>query len=132
MASIFSLLSVQVLANSPVSVSAIVGNLNKPTDIKITSPAYLDAINQTEYLESGSALTINLSFTDTDSTDLYYTITPSVGAVSEEFGGPISNSATLQFTYLSPTTVSSPNQDITIAVNDGSSVASKVIKLYIY
>lgn len=130
---LFSLFVTGVNAVNQATVSAIVGNVNAPATIAITAPAYLNDPGSTLFIGAGTNQTITFSVADGDSTDLYYTITPSVGTTTLEQGGPISPSFDRTFTYFAPASAPTPNeQTITIAINDGSNVSSKVIALYIW
>lgn len=117
-----------------ISVSATVGAVNAPSQIQIVSPATLDAPNTTKYIKTGTSFTIDFRVTDADTANVNYTITPSAGAVSVISGGPIAVPFNQQFTYLAPSTIPGgvKNQTITLAVNDGTSVAYKIINLYLY
>lgn len=116
-----------------VTVSAVVGNLNAPAVIEVTDPVYLNTASNILYLGAGTSQTITFEVTDTDSTGLFYTITPSVGTTTIESEGPVNPTFERTFIYNAPASAPTPNaQTITIAVNDGSNVSSKVINLYIW
>jgi len=115
-----------------VLVSATVGNNNKAPEILAINPNTIPVV-----LGKNKIQTFSVQVKDADSASVSYTITAGTGAVTPINGtlsdtdDLISGNAFIYFTYFTP-----PNKagtsNITVTLNDGSTVIVKQISTYIY
>ena len=115
-----------------VVVSAIVGNPSNPPQVLSVRPSASPVV-----LSKGGLQTFAVQIQDLDSSSVTYTITAGTGATNP-IGGTYSNTALLAsgqaylyFTYFSPATKAGTS-NITVTLNDGTSVIVKTIGTYIY
>jgi len=116
-----------------VNVSAVVGAINVAPTITVTVPAHLSDPAETLFIEKGTAITLGVVFADTTPDNITVTVAASAGTSSLESGSITSGSlpSTQYFTYLSSLTAST-SETLTITVNDGTTVTTRVINVYVY
>lgn len=138
-------LPLEAMAAKSVTVSARVGSVNIPTTIQNIIPAGEDTLMVTV----NSSAQVLFDFADPDDTSVTYTITPELiqvgddlydyrnantGSVSSESGTVTDVTSTgstdVQVNYLSPSTTGFIY--LTITANDGESVSSKKLAVYVY
>lgn len=128
----FLFLFIPVNANQSVVVSAIVWNVNNAPIIISVTPNSDPRILKTNRTQSYS-----IYFRDNEKDTITYTITP-----QNWYTNPISGTITaadydsnngtyIHFLYLSPASAF-PNESIIVTINDGSTIISKQLNLYIY
>ncbi|MDD2745298.1 MAG: hypothetical protein PHU93_02055, partial [Candidatus Gracilibacteria bacterium] len=121
-----------VYSDVSVMVSATVGNNNKAPEILAVDPNTVPVV-----LGKNKIQTFSVQIKDTDSPSVSYTITAGTGATTP-INGTItdtvaltSGQAFINFTYFTP-----PNKagssNITVTLNDGSTVIVKQISTYIF
>lgn len=132
--SIFVFLINSALANSNVTVSAVIWNINSAPLILSVNPS--SSLNILEEWES-QVFIINIRDIERDT--LYYTITPENGYVnpiswiieSSEYNSEWETSIT--FTYLAPVPAPSWNYDkVTVTISDWPNVVVRDINFYIF
>lgn len=116
-----------------IAVSAIVWSIDVPSKIKITSPDYLDEYWAVEYIENWSSFALDFLITDNEESNIYFTVTSDIWAISVENWWPVSTTGWWyqeQFVFLAWSTAWI--WEIVITSNDWVSVTSKKILVYIY
>ena len=121
-----------------VTVSAIVWAINHSPVIKIISPNTLQNPWWIEYVQNWTAIAIDFLATDSESDNVYFTISTSEWVVSAESWWPYQatndeNTTAMkrQFLYLAPVWTYWMKK-ITITVSDWISVSVKELNVYIY
>lgn len=110
-----------------VLISALVGNAPA---LSVTTPIAANT-GETQYIRSGTTKTFEFTATGGVVPDVSYTATPSAGSLSIGSGTGTSPFALpVQLTYLAP--ASTGNQTITLTLNDGTTIDSRIINLSIY
>lgn len=119
-------------ANQSVIVSAIVWNQNSAPIIMSVNPDSNPRILKTNRTQS-----YTLYFRDNEKDNVSYTITP-LNGYTTPISGSISpadydsnNWAYINFLYLAPPTAYT-NESIIVTINDGNSIVSKQLNLYVY
>lgn len=126
--------AVFVYAAQSVQVTAIVGSLNHAPVVTAVSPS-----NNPKMLGRNKIQNYTVTFRDDEKDIVYYTITP-VAGYANPTSGVINPSdydsgsgATINFTYLAPVTLPSPNPtSVTVTLNDGPNLVNKIINLFIF
>ena len=133
---VFLLLPCFVNADT-VNVTALVGNVDIESVLFVNSPVDFSDVSHVEPLALNSSLSFSINIKDSDSSSLYYTITPNLG-VSSVSNGVIDNSSlsasgnNLSFSYISPSSGSGSLETITIVVSDGSNIVSRNLSIFLY
>lgn len=128
----FFILFTIVKANQSVVVSAVVWNQNHAPVILSVSPN-----SNPRILEKDKIQLYTIYFRDDEKEEVTYTITP-----DNWFSNPINGTivptdydsgswAYINFMYLAPS-IPTPNEFITVTINDNSNVIFKKLNLYIY
>ncbi len=126
------LILLQTQANQSVVVSAIVWNQNSAPIIISINPDSNPRILKTNRTQS-----YTLYFRDNEKDFVSYTITPK-NWYTTPISGTIKSSdydnnnwAYINFLYLAPATAY-PDENVTVTINDGTSIVSKELNLYVY
>lgn len=119
-------------SNVSVRVSATVGSGNRAPEILAVNPNNIPVV-----LKKGTIQTFSLQVRDTDSPSVSYTITAGTGATNP-INGTLTNTGELStgksyvyFTYFAPLNKAGTS-NITVTLNDSTTVVVKNISIYIY
>ena len=121
-----------IYANTSVVVSATVGNI-KPPPVVIS----VDPNSDPKLLGTSEVQRFSLYYQDADRDPVTFTVTPQDGFVAPLSGHVSKNTydsssgAYIHFTYRAPDRAVGTSE-VTVTLNDGSNVTTKVIGLYIY